>query len=114
VAPAGGPAEDVLGDLLAPTVEAALEQAGERDARRSSIWRPNDTHFAELLTRVPRSRVKCTVALPFTRASWKTPTRYLLPSFPRTKTNSSAGGASTSPSARAIPTHSPTTSPPGP
>jgi len=54
VAAAGGPAEDALGDLLAPSVEAALEQAGERAARRDAVRNTNDTHFAELLARVPR------------------------------------------------------------
>ena len=54
VAPAGGPAEDVLGDLLASSVEAALEQIGERDARRHAALTTNATHFPELVARVPR------------------------------------------------------------
>jgi GT2 family glycosyltransferase len=54
VAPAGGPAEDVLGDLLASSVEAALEQIGERNARRHAALTTNATHFPELVARVPR------------------------------------------------------------
>jgi hypothetical protein len=35
-------------------VEAALEQIGERELRRSAALTTNATHFAELVARVPR------------------------------------------------------------